>query len=377
MPRILIAPDSFKGSLSAVDFCRISQQLIQQHWPEVAVISRPLSDGGEGFVDAFCYAGLAQSQSVETQDPLGRNVTAHYAWQASTQTAIVEMAQASGLPRLAPNERNPLHTSSYGAGLIIKAAIERGAQRIILGLGGSATNDGGVGALQALGIPCLDKQGRAISQGGGALQHLASIGEIPPHLQKIEWLIACDVTNPLTGPQGATAVYGPQKGLQPEQFTILENGLAHFADLVKQQFSRAILTQPGAGAAGGMAGGFIGILGAQTQNGFDLLAEATEFKQLFEQPNQPIDLVITGEGKLDAQTRHGKLPMRVAQLAQQHQVPTLALCGQLAVAPHELNEFLAIFSLVPGLVTETHALDNAPAWLEQRLYSALKLFYRG
>lgn len=381
MPRILIAPDSFKGSLSAVEFCRISEEVIQQHWPHIEVITRPLSDGGEGFIDAFCYAGLAQAIQVDSLDPLGRAITAQYAWQASTRTAIVEMAQASGLPLLTPAERNPMLTSSFGTGLVIKAALERGAKTIILGLGGSATNDGGVGAMQALGIEFLNQQGQAIPLGGAGLNQLEAIGDIPASLQAINWQLACDVTNPLTGPSGATAIYGPQKGLQTNQLEVLEQGLTRLADVVKQQFSREILTRPGAGAAGGMAGGFIGVLGAQTANGFDLLAQASQLQQVFEQPNQsnqynqPIDLVITGEGKLDAQTRHGKLPIRVAQLAKQYRVPTLALCGQLAVPPQELDEFIGVFSLIPSLVDEASAMQQAPTWLADRLYSTLKLFY--
>jgi len=375
MSRILIAPDSFKGSLSAITFCRICQQIIQEHWPSTQIIARPLSDGGEGFIDAFCYANLAEKIQVDTLDPIGRKITASYGWQAENQTAIIEMAQASGLPLLTKSEQNPLTASTWGTGLIIKAAIERGARKIVLGLGGSATNDAGAGALQALGIALLNNAGYPIEQGGSALNNLAMIGEIPTALLDIEWLLACDVTNPLTGPDGATAIFGPQKGLQPDQFEVLEKGLTQFATVIKQQMGTSIISRAGAGAAGGMAGGFIGLFNAKTQSGFDLIAEATGLTTLFTKPDQPIDLVITGEGKLDMQTRQGKLPSRIALLAKDYQVPTIALCGQIDVNPQEVDEFLAIFSLVPGLVDESTALEKAPQWLAQRLLSALKLFY--
>lgn len=375
MSRILIAPDSFKGSLSAITFCRICQQVIQEYWPSTQVITRPLSDGGEGFIDAFCYANLAEKIQVDTLDPIGRKITASYGWQAENQTAIIEMAQASGLPLLTKSEQNPLTASTWGTGLIIKAAIERGAKKIILGLGGSATNDAGAGALQALGIALLNNAGHPIAQGGSALNNLAMIGDIPAALLNIEWLLACDVTNPLTGPDGATAIFGPQKGLQPDQFEVLEKGLTQFATIIKQHMGTSIISRAGAGAAGGMAGGFIGLLNAKTQSGFDLIAEATGLTTLFTKPDQPIDLVITGEGKLDMQTCQGKLPSRIASLAKDYQVPTIALCGQIDVNPQEVDEFLAIFSLVPSLVEESTALEKAPQWLAQRLLSTLKLFY--
>ena len=370
--RILIAPDSFKGSLSAVDFCRISRELIQAHWPEIEVISRPLADGGEGFVDAILYSGLAEKQLCSSLDPLGRPIQATWAWQADSQTAIIEMAQASGLPLLQAHERDPFQASTYGTGLVIQAAIEKGARNIILGLGGSATNDGGAGALQALGVELLDPDQQPIATGAAGLAQLATIGKIPAHLEQLNWQLACDVTNPLLGELGATAVYGPQKGVTAQTLPQFERTLAHFAQLIEQRTGRTIISRPGAGAAGGMAGGFIGILNAQTESGFDLLAQAIKLEDCFA---QRLDLVITGEGKLDAQTRHGKLPMRVAQMAQKYQVPTLGICGQLSVAAEQMPEFLALFSLVQGVVDEQTAFAQTPQGLQSTLYSALRLFF--
>lgn len=377
--QILIAPDSFKGSISAVEFCEIAASVISTLWPDSNVIQRPLSDGGEGFVDAFVVAGLAERVSVETLDPLGRAIQADFAWQATTQTAIIEMAQASGLPLLAGDERDPLNASSFGTGLVIKAAIDLGAKCIILGLGGSATNDGGAGALQALGVELLNAKGKPIGLGGAGLSELDHIAAMPAHLHQIEWQLACDVTNPLLGEQGATTVFGPQKGVNADNFSQLENGLAQFARVIEKDLACQIADLSGAGAAGGMAGGFIGVLNAQTQSGFDLLAKASALEALFEpslelMDDQRIDLVITGEGRLDAQTRMGKLPMRVAQMAQQHGVPTLGVCGQLAINPAELPEFIALFSLVQGIVDEQTAMQHTPQWLENTLYSALRLF---
>jgi glycerate kinase len=369
--RILIAPDSFKGSLSAARFCQIAADLIRQHWPQIEVIQRPLSDGGEGFVEALTYCGKAKAKTVEAQDPLGRTIEAQFGWQAETQTAMVEMAQASGLPLLNPQERDPMHASTYGTGLVIQAALDLGAKRIILGLGGSATNDGGAGALQALGIELLDAKNQPIASGAQGLMQLAKIGDIPAHLNQVEWHLACDVTNPLLGEQGATAIYGPQKGVTPDTFAKFEQALAKFARLIQAKTGQEINTRPGAGAAGGMAGGFMGLLNAQTFSGFDLLAQAIDLDQTFQ---QGVDLVITGEGRMDQQTRNGKLPMKLAQMAQRYDVPILGICGQLNIEAEQMPEFIGLFSLLHRLTNETEAMANSEHWLRATLYSVLNLY---
>lgn len=366
--RILLAPDSFKGSLSAVEFCLIAKQLIQQHWPQIEVISRPLADGGEGFIDAIVYSGLAQRHSADSVDPLGRVIQADFAWQAADKTAFIEMAQSAGLMRLTKAERNPLLTSTYGTGLVIKQALAMGAQNIVLGLGGSATNDGGAGALQALGIELLDINQQPIATGGAGLLQLHQIGDIPESLKTVNWVLACDVTNPLLGSLGATAVYSTQKGATAEMQVILEQALSHFADHIKQRTQTNISARPGAGAAGGMAAGFIGLLNAQTQSGFELLSRALNLEALF---NENIDLVITGEGKLDSQTQQGKLPLRMAQLAAQFNVPSIAICGQVDNTGEALAEFNTIYSLVNDQVSEQQAMQQPALILQQRLYQAL------
>lgn len=371
MPTYLIAPDSFKGSISAIQFCEIAQQVISKKQPSAKILCRPLSDGGEGFVDAFIYAGLAEEHKLWCSNPLGRKVKAKFAWMPESKTAIVEMAQASGLPLLRPDDRNPLQTHTTGTGQIIQAAIELGAKKIILGLGGSATNDGGVGALKALGIPFTNSQDKAIGLGGQALSTIDQIGDIPSHLLEIEWVLACDVTNPLLGDLGATTVFGPQKGLTKAALPILEDGLQHLANKILNKTGKNVIDTPGAGAAGGMAAGFMGLLNAKTQPGFDLLNQQLKLESLFE--NNTIDTLITGEGKTDEQTAFGKLPLRIASLAKQHQCKTIGLCGHLATTTQALPDFDALFSIIPKPMDEFTAIQHTPILLAHTLESVIGL----
>ena len=374
MPTYLIAPDSFKGSLSATAFCQIAQQVILQRQPNATVITRPLSDGGDGFVDAFLYAGLAEEKTLWCSGPLGRKVKAKWAWMPDSKTAIIEMAQASGLTRLRPEERNPLQTHTRGTGQMIQAAIDLGAKKIMLGLGGSATNDGGVGALSALGIPFLNAQGKAIGLGGQALKALHTIGNIPSPLLEIEWQLACDVTNPLLGEQGATRVFGAQKGLTPQAEPILEQGLKNLAEKITLSTQVEVQHLIGSGAAGGMGAGFMGLLNAPMQSGFEVLSNHLKLNQLFEQ--HTIDVLITGEGKIDAQTAHGKLPQRIAQFAKQQNpnCKTIGLCGSLTSNRQVLPEFDALFSIISHPMNELTAIQNTPALLAQTLDSILGLY---
>jgi len=371
MSTYLIAPDSFKGSLSAIQFCDIAKQVIERIEPNATILNYPMSDGGEGFVDSFIYAGVAEKQRIWVSDALGKKTKAIFAWQPETQTAIIEMAQASGLPKIRPSDRNPLQTHTYGTGQIIQAALDLGANKIVLGLGGSATNEGGAGALQALGIPLLDSEGNEIGLGGQALSKLASIGEIPPHLLEIEWLLACDVTNPLLGEHGATAIFGPQKGVNPNNYNQLESGLENWAKVIEHKTAQNIREIEGAGAAGGMAGGFIGVLNASVTPGFDVLNQTLQLETVFDKT--PIDLVITGEGKIDTQTRFGKLPMRIAQLGLAHNAPTIGICGSLQCSPQELPEFKALFSIMNAPMHEVDAFKNTPQLLANTLTSVFQL----
>lgn len=374
MPKILLAPDSFKGSLSAIEFCEIAAKVLRDLAPDAQVFSRPMSDGGEGFVDSFVSAGLAEKHTAWVANPLGRKTKAAFGWQPDSRTAIIEMAQASGLTKLRADERNPPQTHSYGTGQLILEALKFKPQKIIIGLGGSATNDGGAGALQALGVPLLDAKGQPINLGGQSLKELAHIGDIPPKLRAIEWQLACDVTNPLLGENGATAVFGPQKGVNEHNYSLLESGLENLANHIQQATSQDIRSIPGAGAAGGMAGGFMGLLNARITPGFEVLAAGLQLEQLLitEKPNW----ILTGEGRMDTQTRFGKLPMRIAQLGQAHGIPTVGVCGALACSPAELPEFTGLFSIVNAPMHEIDALQHAPTLLYDTLYSVFKLLLR-
>lgn len=372
MSRILLAPDSFKGSLSATQFCQIATQVIEAYAPQTEVISLPLSDGGEGFVDAYVTAGLASRETLWVSNPLGRKTKAAYGWQQETQTAIIEMAQASGLPKIRPDERNPLQTHSLGTGQLISAAIEQGAKRIILGLGGSATNDGGAAALSALGIPAFDAKGKEVMLGGQGLGQVAEIGDVPEHFLDIEWVLACDVTNPLLGDEGATAVFGPQKGLQPQQFDILEKGLENWANVIQQKTGKDVRDLPGAGAAGGMAAGFIGLLDAKIEPGFEVLRQSLQIDRAMEAVDgQAIDWVITGEGRIDEQTAYGKLPMRIAEMAKERDIPCIGICGSLGVS--ELEAFTSLFSIVNTPMHEVDAMTNAQSLFAACLQNLLPL----
>jgi len=371
-PHFLIAPDSFKGSLSAVAFCEIAQSVILQQFPEAQVWLRPLSDGGEGFVESVVYAGLAKLQTVSTLDPLHRPIQARFAWQAQERAAFIEMAQASGLPLLISKERNPLKTSSYGTGEMIQKAIQMGAKKIIIGLGGSATNDGGVGALQALGVPFYNHAGEKIDfrqTGAEGLLQLHRIGSVPEHLKSIEWVLAADVANPLLGEKGATAVFAPQKGATAAMQPILETGLGILAEKIAQKFQTQITNKAGSGAAGGFAAGFMGVLQASLQPGFDLLSKALQLPQLIQ--HYPIQVVVTGEGRIDEQTFMGKLPFRLAKLVktQSPQPPAcIGVCGQLAV--DALPYFDALYCIHPIGKREADwqtLVSLTPAHLEQSL----------
>ena len=373
--KILLAPDSFKGSLSAVQFCQVAERAILQVFADATVRALPLSDGGEGFVESFVYAKKAENIRLMVADPVGRKTFANFAWQAQTKTAMIEMAQASGLPKLRADEKNPLRASSYGTGQLIQAALDKGAKRIVLGLGGSATNDGGVGALQALGVEILDAQQQPVGLGGQALREIAQIGAVPEALKQVEWVLACDVTNPLLGEMGATAVFGPQKGVNEHNYQFLENGMQNWAQQLEQRAGCKVAEVPGAGAAGGMAAGFIGVLGAKVEPGFDVLKQALAIEQSF--AAESWDLVITGEGRIDEQTRFGKLPMRIAQLCTEHQIPCIGLCGSLGVAATEMPEFATLMSIVNQPMDVIDAMRQGAPLLHDTVASIMNIYRLG
>ena len=346
-PVIAIAPDSFKGALSAEGVARAIAEGLAASFPSAEFRLIPMADGGEGTVDAWAASAGARRIRTVAQDPIGRPVKAEYAYDPDSRTAVIEMAAASGLPLLASGERNPLVTSTRGTGELVRDALDRGARHIILGIGGSATNDGGAGMASALGVRLLDAKGRALPPGGAALARLDSIdlSGLDPRVAKTRFEAACDVTNPLCGPSGASAVYGPQKGATPKDVKTLDAALRHFAEVVSSTRGVSRRANPeaaGAGAAGGLGFGLMAFCGAKLRSGVKIIAESVGLRERL----KGCDLVITGEGRLDAQTVNGKTPAGVARVARQAGVPCVAICGCVGEG-YEAVHRIGIASVIP------------------------------
>ncbi|QLI81323.1 glycerate kinase [Chitinibacter fontanus] len=360
MKKIVIAPDSFKESLSAKWVVQIIANAMAEILPDVQLIGVPLADGGEGTAATLVDATAGQLQQTIVRNPLGNLIHASWGLLGDRQTAVIEMATASGLALIPPAQRNPCLTSSAGTGDLLKAALDAGARRFILALGGSATNDGGAGMLQALGVGLLDCDGQPIIPGGAALAQLARIDltDIDSRLADCEFEIACDVDNPLIGQRGAAAVFGPQKGATTEMVAILDAALAHYAAVIQAQLGKAVSALPGAGAAGGMGAAALAFLpNVCMRRGVDIVLQATQLEQHL----ADADLVITGEGCLDAQTILGKVPIGVAQLAKRYAVPVIAIggCVRADVAAVYAHGIDAVFSCVPAAMPLESALANA------------------
>jgi glycerate kinase len=325
--RIIVAPDSYKGSVSALGVAAAMARGIHAVFPEAEVQQVPVADGGEGTVEALVAATGGRFELTEVPGPLGDPVRARWGVLGDGRTAVLEMAAASGLPLIPEGRRDPRITSTAGTGWLIRAALDAGLRRLIIGIGGSATNDGGAGMARALGARFLDAQGQALPEGGAALVRLERIdlAGLDPRLAEAEILVACDVDNPLTGPRGASAIYGPQKGASPDQVQELDRALAVFARVATRATGREVGDLPGAGAAGGLGGALLWFTPARLRPGVAIVLEATAFEALV----AGADLVITGEGRTDAQTAMGKAPVGVAAVAQRQGVPVLCLSGGL------------------------------------------------
>jgi glycerate kinase len=325
--RIIVAPDSYKGSVSALGVAAAMARGIHAVFPEAEVQQVPVADGGEGTVEALVAATGGRFELTEVPGPLGDPVRARWGVLGDGRTAVLEMAAASGLPLIPEGRRDPRITSTAGTGWLIRAALDAGLRRLIIGIGGSATNDGGAGMARALGARFLDAQGQALPEGGAALVRLERIdlAGLDPRLAEAEILVACDVDNPLTGPRGASAIYGPQKGASPDQVQELDRALAVFARVATRATGREVGDLPGAGAAGGLGGALRWFTPARLRPGVAIVLEATAFEALV----AGADLVITGEGRTDAQTAMGKAPVGVAAVAQRQGVPVLCLSGGL------------------------------------------------
>ncbi|KPC55307.1 glycerate kinase [Amantichitinum ursilacus] len=362
--KLVIAPDSFKESLGAAEVARAIARGWQQAWPETECILLPVADGGEGTVDALVAATQGQLISQSVTGPLGECVKASWGLSGDGQTAFIEMASAAGLMLVPPSLRDPGITTTYGVGELIRAALDHGARHIVLGLGGSATNDGGAGMLQALGLRWLDAAGKSLPFGGLALARLASIdvSGLDARLAQCRFEVACDVDNPLIGAQGASVIFGPQKGATPAQVAQLDAALTQYARVIEQHLGRSIAHTPGAGAAGGMGAAALAFLQATLRPGIALVLDTVGLAAHL----ADADLVITGEGKLDGQTLRGKAPLGVAALARHHGVPVLALAGSVAADAAALQQhgITALFSIQPGPGSLQDALADASARLE-------------
>ena len=364
--KIVIAPDSFKDSLNAQGVAEAIALGLADVWPDAQLLKCPMADGGEGTVESILAACDGELRRTPVRGPLGAMVEAAWGWLPQSRTAIIEMAEASGLQLVAPNLRDACTSSTYGTGELIRAALDAGAQRVILAIGGSATNDGGAGAMQALGVKLLDAQGQTLVPGGLALAQLArlDLGELDPRLAKVRFDIAADVNNPLCGPHGASAIFGPQKGASPEQVEQLDQALGHFAERCAQALDKDVRDEPGSGAAGGLGFAAKAFLGAQFQAGVEVVAELVGLAEAV----KGTDLVITGEGRFDAQTLRGKTPFGVARLARQHGVPVIVIAGTLGEGYQALYEhgIDAAFALASGPMTLQQACADAPRLLRER-----------
>ncbi|MCK4271984.1 glycerate kinase [bacterium] len=371
--KIVAAPNAFKESLSAIEAARSIARGVHRVLPEAKVVQVPMADGGDGTVKALVAATGGHMISRQATGPLGEPVEAYFGLLGDGQTAVIEMAVASGLHLVPDDKRNPMKTTTYGTGELIAAALDHGVQRIIVGIGGSATVDGGAGMAQALGCSLLDEKGADIARGGQGLAHLSrvEISKRHPKLEGLEAIVACDVDNPLTGPQGAPAVYGPQKGATPEMVRQLDRYLVNYARVLKEDLDLDIDKLPGAGAAGGLGAGLMAFLGAQLKSGVEIVIEASRLEEKL----AGAQLVITGEGKLDGQTAFGKAPLGVAGLAKKHGIPVVALAGALAddaykVLDHGID---AIFSVLPYPMTLQEAMSRTDEFVTRASEQIVRL----
>jgi glycerate kinase len=368
--QLLVVPDSFKESLSAKEVADAIARGIHSVDPEITVKQLPFSDGGEGALDLLQNLFEGELINTSTIDAMGRSIKAPYFRFADRKAAWIELSQASGLAQIEVDRRNPMLASTYGTGLQIRHALDHGAEEIYLGIGGSATNDGGTGILSALGGLFSDAEGEMLLPGGGFLTELDHIDvEAIPQFQL---KVACDVNNPLLGKQGATAVYGPQKGATPETEPQLEAGLANFSKHIELLTQKSVAEVPGAGAAGGCAAGLHGLLGAELVSGFELLAELSQLEEQI----AASDLIITAEGRIDGQSLEGKLPVGVAKLAKKHDKPVVVLAGSIGehLDPLYALGIDAVFSIQSKPCTLEESISNAAELLESTAQRVFKLY---
>ncbi len=375
MMKILIASDSFKGSLSSKEICDIATDAITSVLPNANVMGIPLADGGEGTVEALVEVTNGTYHNLNVIGPLGEEVSATYGILGDKHTAVIEMSSASGI-MLVPTERlNPLLTTSFGTGQLILDALKQGCHKIIMGIGGSATNDGGVGMLQALGYHFFNRNGVEIGYGGRFLDTIATIdsSNVSNDLLDVEFLVACDVDNPLTGQKGATYVYGPQKGGTPDRLETLEKGMMNYRQRIIEFLDKDVNDYPGSGAAGGMGAGLIAFLNAKTGSGFDMISKTIQLEKIIEKEN--FDVIFTGEGQLNDQTLNGKLPYGISRLGKKYGVPVIAVVGSLSNGYEKMYDegLTAAFSIMRYPMPLEEAIKNAGELAFQTYQNIAKL----
>lgn len=372
--RIVIAPQSLKGSLTAAEAGKAIAEGVRVVYPACEIEVVPVADGGEGTVQALVDATGGEIVLQNVTGPLGIPVEAFYGVPGDGSTAVIEMAACAGLPLVPVEQRDPRITTTYGVGELITAALDRGCRHFIIGIGGSATNDGGAGMVQALGCSLLDEHETELTRGGSALAKLAriSLKDIDARLRECTIEVACDVTNPLCGPTGASAVYGPQKGATPEMVVELDAALAHYATIIERDLGRSVKNIPGAGAAGGLGAGLIAFLNATLRPGAEIVLDAVKLEERI----RDADLIITAEGQIDEQTAYGKTIGAVARLAKCYNVPVLALAGSLGKGYQNVYGLGvdAVASLTPGPVTLQYAMENAAMLLSDATERLIRTF---
>lgn len=360
----VLAPDSFKGSMTAKEVCESMEKGILKVLPDALCISVPMADGGEGTMQSLVDATRGKIYQTEVRDPLGRPIIAEYGILGDNKTAVIEMASASGLQYVNESTKNPLITTTYGTGQLVKACLDKGVSKIIIGIGGSATNDGGAGLAQALGVKLLDKNEEDLPFGGAALTNLTKIdiSNLDVRLNNVEIEVACDVTNPLCGEIGTSVIFGPQKGATSDMILILDKALSHYAEMLNKQLGKDVKDIPGSGAAGGLGAGLLAFTKAKLERGVDIVINYTNLKNSI----QKADFVFTGEGSIDKQTQYGKTISGVAKIAKVENKKIIAIAGCVSKEADTLYDLGvgAIFSIMPKPMSLEQALKTGKENIE-------------
>lgn len=374
MKKFVLAPDSFKESMTAKEVCVAMEKGIKKVFSDAEIIHVPMADGGEGTVESLVDATNGHKEYIEVQGPLPeQKVKAYYGILGDEKTAVIEMAQASGLMLVEPRDRNPLITTTYGTGELIKAALDKGVSTVIIGIGGSATVDGGIGMAQALGMKFTDKYGNNVEPTGSGLIKIDKISteNMDKRIKKVNFIIASDVENTLTGKNGAAAVFGPQKGATQDEVKLLDKGLSHYAEILRRDLDKNVEDIAGSGAAGGLGAGLIAFLDAKLQSGVEVVANTVDLAEKISQA----DYVFTGEGGMDFQTKYGKTPFGVAQVAKKYQKPVFAEAGYLGERIEELYDIgiSAIFGIVDKSESIEESLEKGPQNVERTTENIARL----